>query len=205
MFLSQVKQRISFVLYSWLLVVGCTQNASVATDSAKKLYFDMPTLVRQQIYWLDSLNPPVTLRTRIGTRTETETMRKDSAAWTETLQLFQKSDINRPVLQGSYEEVDSTVAEQEGRRVRIYRAKNANQAEIPFLKVYYQDSLDNVYRVETVFQEDNVLYSTHRKMWMTFSPYQGRPRVEAFETTGKQKMMLRDSVTYAARGELRYD
>ena len=206
MFLSSMKQQISLALCGSLLVAaGCGQRSRVEAESERKPYFDLPALVQQQIHWLDSLNPPVTLSTRIGTRTETETMQKDSVAWAETLQLFRKADINRPVLQGAYEEIDSVVTGQGNRHVRTYRAKKTEQAEIPFLKVYYEDSLANVYRIETAFQEDNVLYSTNRTMWMTFSPYQGQPRVNAFETTGKQKMMLRDSVTYLARGELQYD
>ncbi len=107
------------------------------------------------------------------------------------------------MLQGAYEETDSVT--QDSLRVRTYRAKRASTAEIPYLRVFYRDSLANVYRIETMFQEDNVLYSTSRKMWMTFAQRQGRPRIIAFETQGKQKMMLRDSVTYSARGELQYD
>ena len=167
-------------------------------------YFDVPSLVRQQVYWLDSLNPPVTLQARIGTQTEAETVRKDSAAWAETLQLFQQANINRPVLQGAYEESDSLLADQ-NLRLRTYRYQQSDAAEIPYLKVYYRDSLSNVYRIETAFQEDNILYSTHRNMRMTFAQYREGPRLTAFETIGKQKMMFRDSVTYVTRGEVQYN
>ena len=187
-----------------LLVVGCTQNSQVVSELQQKPYFDLPTLVEQQLFWLDSLNPSVVLHARIGTQTEQETVRKDSAAWAETLQLFQQTDINRPVLQGEYEESDSVLQDQ-NLRVKTYRHRRNNASEIPYLKVYYRDSLVNVQRIETAFQEDNVLYSTRRSMWMTFTPYQGKPRLTAFETVGKQKMMLRDSVTYVARGEMQYD
>ena len=184
------------------LVAACTPQSPVS-ELGKKPYFDVPSLVQQQLQWLDSLNPPVMLRASIGGQTQTETMRKDSTAWAEAFDLFRQADINQPVLQGEYEESDS--ATQDSLRVRTYRAKRAQQAEIPYLRVYYRDSLANVYRIETMFQEDNVLYSTSRKMWMTFASRQGKPRVIAFETQGKQKMMLRDSVTYSARGELQYD
>ena len=187
-----------------LLAVGCDQEASVVDELQQKPYFDVPTLVQQQLYWLDSLNPPVVLEARIGTQTETETMHKDSAAWAETLQLFQQANINRPVLQGAYEESDS-VASDQNLRIKTYHYQPGNATEIPYLRVYYRDSLANVYRIETAFQEDNVLYSTYRNMSMTFAPYQGKPRLTAFETVGKQKMMLRDSVTYLTRGKLQYN
>ena len=188
--------------FALLCLVACTPQSPVS-ELGKKPYFDVPSLVQLQLQWLDSLNPPVTLRASIGGQTQTQTMRKDSAAWAEAFDLFRQADINQPVLQGEYEETDS--ATQDSLRVRTYRAKRAQQAEIPYLRVYYRDSLANVHRIETMFQEDNVLYSTSRKMWMTFASRQGKPRVIAFETEGKQKMMLRDSVTYSARGELQYD
>jgi hypothetical protein len=184
-----------------LSLVACSPPSAV-DELDEQPYFDVPTLVQQQLQWLDSLNPPVTLRASIGGQAETQTIRKDSTAWAEAFDLFRQADINRPVLQGEYEETDR--ATQDSLRVRTYRAKQGAEAEIPYLRVFYRDSLTNVYRIETMFQEDNVLYSTSRKMWMTFAPQQGKPRVTAFETRGKQKMMLRDSVTYFARGELQY-
>ncbi|MGB3779692.1 MAG: hypothetical protein WA960_15125 [Tunicatimonas sp.] len=197
--------RISFrwpVPLALLCLIACTPQSPVS-ELGKKPYFDVPSLVQQQLQWLDSLNPPVTLRASISGETQTQTLRKDSTAWAETFDLFRQADINQPVLQGAYEETDSVT--QDSLRVRTYRAKRASTAEIPYLRVFYRDSLANVYRIETMFQEDNVLYSTSRKMWMTFAQRQGRPRIIAFETQGKQKMMLRDSVTYSARGELQYD
>lgn len=195
---------ISLLFGSLLLASGCAQESKVVSELQQKPYFDLPGLIQQQLHWLDSLNPPVVLQAQIGSEIEQETLRKDSAAWAETLQLFQQTNINRPVLQGEYEESDSVLSDQ-NLRVKTYRYRKSGNAEIPYLRVYYRDSLANVYRIETAFQEDNVLYSTHRAMWMTFARHQGEPRVTAFETVGKQKMMLRDSVTYIARGELQYE
>lgn len=186
-----------------LLAVAACIPQSPVDELGQQPYFDVPTLVNQQLQWLDSLNPPVALQASISGQTQTQTIQKDSTAWAEAFDLFRQADINQPVLQGSYEETDR--ATQDSLRVRTYRSKRARRAEIPYLRVFYQDSLANVYRIETMFQEDNVLYSTSRKMWMTFDLRQGKPRVTAFETQGKQKMILRDSVTYFARGELQYD
>ena len=186
---------------SGLLITSCAQESAVETELRQKPYFDLPALVQLQIDRLDSLNPIVVVQAKIGSEIERQTGHKDSAAWVETLQLFKQMNINRPVLQGEYEESDSTL---DDLRVKTYRYKRSGDAEIPYLRVYYRDSLANVYRIETAFQEDNVLYSTRRDMWMTFVPRQGRPLITAFKTTGRQKMMLRDSVTYVAQGELQY-
>ena len=178
----------------------CTSE-SLSEDIRQNPYFDLPALVEQQVQWLDSLNPSVVMQASIEGKKEAETLQKDSAGWAETLALFQQSDINQPVLQGRYEATDSTLADR-NLRLRTYRSQQAEQAEIPYLKVYYRDTLANVYRIETAFQEDNLLYSTYRRMWMNFTSYRGQPRLTSFETIGKQKMILRDSVTYVARGEV---
>ena len=198
-FSRRMRLALGWVASLWL-VVSCAQD-EVVNDLQRKPYFDLPALVQQQLYWLDSLNPLVKIQARIGAETATETLQKDSAAWAETLQLFQQVDINRPVFQGSYEESDSVA---DDGRIKTYRHRQKN-AEVPYLRVYYRDSLSNVYRIETAFQEDNVLYSTYRSMKMTFTPHRKKPRLIAFETIGRQKMMLRDSVTYVTRGELRYE
>ena len=187
-------------MISVLLLTSCIQEP-LSEEDRETPYFDLPTLVKQQVQWLDSLNPPVVIRASISGEEETETLQKDSAAWAETLALFRRSNINQPVLQGQYETTDSVLVEQ-NLQLRTYRS---DQAEIPYLKVYYRDTISNVSRIETAFQEDNLLYSTYREMWMTFSPYQGQPRLTAFATTGKQKMMLRDSVTYVAHGEVQLE
>lgn len=181
-----------------LLATACAPEAEELSETP---YFDLPTLVRQQVQWLDSLNPPVVLQATIGDRVETETMQKDSARWAETLALFRQSDINQPVLQGQYEASDSVLQDQ-NLRLKAYRSRQADRAEIPYLRVYYRDTITDVRRIETAFQEDNLLYSTYRKMWMNFTPYRGQPRVTTFETVGKQKMILRDSVIYTVQGEV---
>ena len=198
------KRWMTYLMGSLAFITGCAQDSQVVNELQQKPYFDLPALVRQQLHWLDSLNPPVVLQAQIGEQTESETMHKDSADWVETLQLFQQTDINRPVLQGEYEESDSVLSDQ-NLQVKTYRYRKATDTEIPYLKIYYRDSLPNVYRIETAFLEENILYSTRRNMWMTFAPHNGQPRLTAFETVGKQKMMLRDSVTYVARGEVQYD
>ncbi|MFP4089425.1 MAG: hypothetical protein ACLFUB_05235 [Cyclobacteriaceae bacterium] len=166
-------------------------------------YYDLQGLISRQIALLDSLSPEVAISARIGAREEQTKVRKDSAAWAETLQLYADADLNNPVLRGMYQEKDSSLNDSPW-QARIYRAHEPEEVDIPYLKVYYEDSPENVRYVEALFREENPLYSTRRLMSLQFSEENGSPRLTGFKTLGRQKMIFRDSVTYVTTGKLVY-
>ncbi|MEQ9439685.1 MAG: hypothetical protein RIG62_11585 [Cyclobacteriaceae bacterium] len=186
-----------------LLCWGCHYTTDVSEGLDQEPYFDMPSLVQQQLLRLDSLHPSVEIIARIGDREETEQVKKDSSEWAETLQLFSDANINRPVLQGSYLVLDST-DQQHGWKVRMYRAKQPQEVEIPYLTVYYQDSLLDVRRIETKFHEENLLYNTSRQLEMQFKPSASGPQLVGYRSEGRQKMVLQDSVHYLLEATLQY-
>lgn len=186
-----------------LLLSACEYSAEVSERLEQEAYFDMPTLVQQQLSRLDSLRPSVEIVAQIGDRKEVEKIQKDSSTWAETLKLFSDANINRPVLQGSYTVSDSTDRQHDW-NIRVYQAKQPKEVEIPYLAVYYQDSLSDVRRIETEFREENILYSTVRRMSMQFEPTASGPRLVGYSSEGRQKMVLRDSVYYHLQARLKY-
>ncbi|MEK6477373.1 hypothetical protein WJR50_07560 [Catalinimonas sp. 4WD22] len=187
-----------------LITVGCqSEESDVESMLEATPYFDLKGVINQQITLLDRLNPQVEITASIGKNTETETMQKDSAAWAEALQLYVDADLNKPVLRGQYTITDSTL-EEENLQAKIYRAKNEKEAEIPYMKVVYKDSTSNPCYVETLFREENLLYSTYRSMSLHFDQLQGNLRLTEYETQGRQKMVFKDSVFYSTRGLLQY-
>lgn len=153
---------------------------------------------------LDSLNPSVKIKAHIKGKEEFITTHKDSSAWQASLNLFSDADINQPVLQGNYVIKDSFDNEK-GLKLKLYEAKESADSSIPYLKVYYQDSIANVRRIETVFQEVNALYSTQRKMSAVFDNADGNPRIIEFETEGRQKMLFKDSILFDLQAKIEYD
>lgn len=190
------------ILLFYVLMAGCQQEEGV--DKLRKTpYFDLKGLMNEQLTLLDSLNPAVEISAQIDEQKETVTTHKDSAAWESSLKLFNDADINQPVLQGSYLVRDS-FDNQKGLQIKLYEAKHPAKTNIPYLKVYYQDSLPNVKHIETAFQEENLLYSTQRKMSATFDTFEGTPRLMQYKTTGRQKMLFRDSAFYEIQATLKY-
>lgn len=167
-------------------------------------YFSVQALMERQITLLDSLNPMVRITGALQQKDEAIQVRKDRAAWAASLKLFTDADINQPVLQGQYT-VKDTFDAQHNLSLRLYEAKRGADTSIPYLKVYYQDTLTQVKRIETIFREDNLLYDTQRKMSADFEMVQGQPRLMQYETIGEQKMLLQDSVHYRMQATIDYD
>ncbi|MGB3586579.1 MAG: hypothetical protein WBA23_08575 [Tunicatimonas sp.] len=190
---------ITFLLFS---ITACDYTNQVSEELNQEPYYDLTGLVERQLAHLNSLRPSVEIMATINGQQEVETMQKDSADWVETLKLFSEASINRPVLQGSYQVKDST--DQNGLNIRIYRAQQPADVEIPYLAVYYQDTLQNVRKIETVFLEKNALYRTERRMEMQLSSSEQGPLLTKYQSSGTQKMIFRDSVHYRVEATLKY-
>ncbi|GEM_PF-1469597 len=182
---------------------SCDYTNQVSEELNQEPYFDLTGLVERQLAHLDSLRPSVEITATINDQQEVEAMQKDSTDWVETLKLFSEASINRPVLQGRYQVKDST-DQANGWNIRIYRAQQPADVEIPYLAVYYQDTLQNVRKIETVFLEKNVLYRTERRMEMQLSPTELGPLLTKYQSSGTQKMIFRDSVHYRVEATLEY-
>ncbi len=193
-----------FCLTGLLLLValyGCQQK-DVVSELQQEPYFDLKGLINRQIAMLDRVDPPVEISAQIAGEDETQTTRKDSAGWQASLKLLTEVDINKPVLQGSYLVKDSMDRERD-LQVKWYVAKRAD-AEIPYLKVFYQDSLPAVRRIEAAFRESNLLYTTQRKMSATFDAFEGSPRLTQYQAEGTQKVIFKDSIFYQWQATIRY-
>ena len=187
-----------------MLTVSCNSNSSQPVQGLDDTpYYDLEGLINAQVYLLDSLNPQVEMLAMISGKQETKVLRKDSAEWAEALGLYAEADLNRPVLRDQYSIKDS-YANDFGWQLRTYQAIQPGDVDIPYLKVFYEDDIDNVRRVEALFREENPLYSTLRSMSIGFERRAGRVMITSYTTTGRQKMVLRDSILYQTNARIIY-
>jgi len=198
-------QRVNLLLVSvfFAITVACSDESQLGSTSSNMPYFDLKGLLEQQVDMLDSLNPEVQIAALIGNERDEKVMQKDSTDWAETLKLYAEADLNKPVLRDQYLVSDSMLTET-GNRLKIYQAKQPKEVDIPYMKVYYEDDLSQVRKVETLFRETNPLYSTQRQMELRFANQDGMLRLLSFSATGKQKMILRDSILYQTDATIRY-
>lgn len=186
-----------------LVHAACVSESQVEVSVENKLYFDLKGLIERQVTLLDSLDPQVEMQALISGEEESQVLHKDSAAWAETLKLYAEADLNKPVLRDEYVVSDSSL-EDSGLQLKFYQAKRPGEVDIPYMKVFYQDSITRVRRIEAFFREENPLYSTQRNMSLQFEDLAGDIRLSGYSTTGKQKMIFRDSILYRNTGQVYY-
>jgi len=182
---------------------ACVDESQVDVPLEGTPYFDLKGLVEEQILLLDSLNPEVEMLATISGKEDELTLRKDSAGWAETLKLYVEADLNKPVLQDQYVVIDSVI-QKSNMSLKLYQARQPDDVDIPFMKVYYQGTLSSVRRIEAFFREENPLYSTQRSMNLRFKEQDGQVLLAEYSTSGKQKMIFRDSILYQNTGRIMY-
>ncbi len=201
--MSRSNIKLLFISGFLLIHSACIDDPQADVSLKNTPYFDLKGLINEQVKVLDSLNPQVEMQAVISGEEESQTLRKDSADWAETLKLYAEADLNKPVLRDQYIVSDSSL-QGSGLRLKLYQARRPGEVDIPYMKVYYQDSLPAVRRIEAFFREENPLYSTQRNMSLRFEEQGGRVLLTGYTTLGKQKMIFRDSILYRNVGQIRY-
>ena len=120
----------------------------------------------------------------------------DSASWAEELDIFRNlGEINKPVNRGLYKD---SVHKDQNSNLTI-RSFHALESDLPIekLAVFYLNKPTDIRRIEATIHEDNLMFSTKRKLRMDFKKRGSQPVISAYSVNGGQKMLLGDSVRYS--------
>ncbi len=186
-------------LFMGIMCFSVACNPADTVELEKNAYFDLKGMIADQVNLLDSLRPSLQKEAIIDGRKEDHLLQPDSAGWAREMEIFLLADINKPDLRGSYKIIESNEAET-GNRVTTYLAKEKKKLGIEYVKVSRIG--DELAKVEMLYTEENVLYQTFRKLEMHFEP--GTKRLFTYHIDGQQKMILKDTVSYAISGNLIY-
>ncbi|OGX85553.1 hypothetical protein [Hymenobacter glacialis] len=190
------KRRAGLVLSSAVLgvlgLVGCADVGPAAPAPRRPLYFDVKGLVTQQIEQLAQRKAAVTKQVRVRSN-PTETVRVPAANWNKELQIFLQADINKAALRGAYT-VDS-VALPGGLLRRTYtRLPGQPNAPVAVLTVVQQSVVAQ--EVTATIEQDNALFAARKRL--RFQLQNGQ--LQRYEVVGTQKLVLFDTLHYAAAG-----
>jgi hypothetical protein len=119
---------------------------------------------------------------------------KDSLAWNEELAIFFELDVvNKPIHKGIYH-IEEYADNKSNLSVKSF--STTEDLPVRFLKVYYQNSLSQLRKIEAQYNEANSLYSSKRFLTMEFENVYNKTILTSYSITGGQKMFLDDSVQY---------
>ena len=119
---------------------------------------------------------------------------KDSLAWNEELAIFFELDVvNKPIHKGIYH-IEEYADNKSNLSVKSF--STTEDLPVIFLKVYYQNSMSQLRKIEAQYNEANSLYSSKRFLTMEFENVYNKTILTSYSITGGQKMFLDDSVQY---------
>lgn len=176
-----------------VLFVGCREVVNENIRNTQQ-YFDLKGLLDEQIVLLDSLHPTLNKTTRIDGDEESLSLQLDSSGWAREMEIFFDVDINEPILRDAYLRKDENLGD--SLRLESYEAKAGKNAEIEYLKIFYNRDSDVPQRITAVFTEKNALYDSKRLLKLEFDQRRDLNILSGYSIEGVQKMLLKDSIYY---------
>jgi len=168
-----------------------------------KSYFDFDSLVNNQVQQIASAKARVIKKTFLNGKNDSTILLPDTTHWKHELDAFQQLDvINKPLFKGNYQAINQ---EDDHSNLLVRSFTTKMKSPVPEVKFFYQDGYMKLKRIESVFNESNVLYSTSRKLTLEFEEQQGMAMISKYRVQGFQKMILSDSVKFSIEGKLLYE
>jgi hypothetical protein len=179
-----------------LLVFGCRQQNAVYD----KPYFDLDSLVNQQVQQL--VNARATLRkvARVGDAKDERQWQPDSAQWAREFEVFRQLDwMNRPGFKDGYT-IKTEPDTHSNLQVDVYTA--TRPSPVLWLKIYYLGHRSNIRKVEARYRESNALFVSERALVWELETLDRQPMLTHYRMEGYQKMIANDSVVYQIEGTI---
>lgn len=173
-----------------VILVACNTNKG----TYQKSYLDFDSLISRQQQLLLRRNGVVVKIAQLDGKPDTSSFARDSIALARELDIFRQLDlINRPLYKKQYQ-VTEEADPKSNLTVRVYRSKIS--APINEIRFYFLDRFDNLKKIESSYEEQNTLYYTKRHYQLDFMTIGNQNLISKATTTGIQKMILRDSLSF---------
>jgi hypothetical protein len=181
--------QVAIVLITVILLSCSTEEQNTAG------LYNVDSLFKTQIDYLVGHEAVISKKAVLnGVEKITMITPKDSLAWNEELSIFFELDVvNKPIHKGIY-----SVEEYADNKSNLSVKSFSTTEDLPvrFLKVYYQNSLSQLRKIEAQYNEANSLYSSRRFLTMEFENVYNKTILTSYSIKGGQKMFLDDSVQY---------
>ena len=180
--------RFAFIYLGLVLVFGsCSENQKANRELS--IYFSLDSLLDQQIKLLSDGNFVLEKEVRMDGKTESQQIHHDTSGWQTELAILRDFDLNEAYNVGAYET-------DKRKGSVIYRlADQTLDAPVKLFKVVRsEDQLE----ISGLYVEDKSIYQHQREFLLTLKG----GRLNFFEVSGYQKMLLKDTMSFRITGEV---
>ena len=164
--------------------------------------YNADSLITTQVAYLSEHKARLHKITKLGDKeSEAATVPRSVKDWENELDIFRElASVNKPVNRRLYAverssdvksnlEVKSFIGQPEP-------GEKAVEMPVKYLKVFYQNTPDNIRKIEAQYDESNTLYTGSRFLKMEFQQVYNKTVLTSYSITGGQKMFMGDSVSY---------
>ena len=177
-----------------LVLAGCGDAGPSAPAARRPLYFDVKGLLTRQVEQLSRRHAAVVKHVSLRDNAA-ETVRVPAVKWADELQIFFQADINKAALRGGYA-VDSVLLPGGALRRTYTRHPGQPNAPVASLAVVQQGEVPQ--EIDATIVQQNTLFSTRKQLRLQLQ----NGELKQYEVLGTQKLVLFDTLHYAAAGQV---
>jgi len=183
--------RILLLLLGGVFLFSCNRT-NLKYD---KPYTDFDSLINIQVQGLLYAKVTINKTSFINGNSDSTSFVPDSLKLANELDIFRQIDlINKPLYLRAYEIKEGEKDTKSNLLIRSYTTRLPSP--VPFVKFYFTPSGRELKKIETVFHEENTLYSTKRNLILKFED-NGSRLLSGYHVEGVQKMILSDTVSFS--------
>ena len=198
----QVTARVWMGMLIMLFAACRPEGSEVDAVSSTGEYFDVQGLINRNAAQLMEMNVLLYKKATFAGNVEQTTIKLDSVALADELDVFREVDINKPVLSGRYLTEKEIV---DGQEVIIYRADDKEELNVNYLRIFKDSESGEVERIEALFSSRNVLYNSTRLLSMQYGEVNGMNLPVYYTVEGSQKMIFNEKENYMIKADFDYD
>lgn len=195
--IGHVPECMKYFRSAWMFLLAAFFIAACSSERQRPAgLFNVDSVIEVQVINLLAQEATIQKTAKLnGKETSSTVAPRDTVEWEHELSIFLGLDVlNKPINKEQYKA--TTEADPEtGMMVKSFSTEK-KELPVKFLKVYYDQGLSNIQKIEASFRETNTLYKSARLLTMDFARVNDVHLLSSYRIIGGQKMFLDDSVEY---------
>lgn len=191
----------SALLFLITIAASCGQIENNNKNTTNK-FFDINGLIDNQVNLLDSIGPFLLKKANInGVKEHNKIDTRSDFSWEKELSIFKSTDINKPVLNDSYEIITNTDSSS---KTVIYISKTPAATQADSLFIHFDILEKGPIKIHAFISSKNMLYESAKTLDLTFQKIDKHSLISSYRIKGWQKMISKDTTTFLIEGILNF-